>query len=164
MFKSKATWWKGTRGEWYVVVQIALFALLVFGPRTWSVLPAWKSPYLQIGSIAGGVSMAVGIFFVMAGIVNLGANITAVPRPKDMATLVETGLYRLVRHPIYSGVILAAFGWALFIHGWLTIGYAMILYVYFDFKASYEEQCLKEIFPDYASYQRRVPKLIPFLY
>lgn len=108
--------------------------------------------------------MAVGMFFVIAGIISLGANITAVPRPKDMATLVETGPYGLVRHPIYGGGILLAFGWALFSHGWLTIVYAIILFVFFDFKSSYEEQWLKAKFPYYTSYQRRVHKLIPFLY
>jgi len=106
----------------------------------------------------------MGGLLAVAGIFGLGANLTALPYPKDEATLVETGPYRLVRHPIYSGVILMAFGWALWVHGWLTIGYAIILFVFFDVKSRREEQWLKGKFPDYAAYQKRVRKLIPFVY
>ena len=38
--------------------------------------------------------------------------------------------HRLVRHPIYSGGIFVAFGWALWVRGWLTLAYALILFVY----------------------------------
>ncbi len=54
MLLSKSPWWKGTRGEWYVVVQVILFILVPIGPRTWSGWPTWSTPYLQIGSILGG--------------------------------------------------------------------------------------------------------------
>ena len=109
---SQSPWWKGARGEWYVVIQIVLLALVVFGPRMTLGWPAWASPYTQLGSIAGGILLVMGGLLATAGIFKLGANLTAVPYPKEQATLVETGPYRLVRHPIYSGAIIAAFGWA----------------------------------------------------
>ena len=157
-------WWKGSRGEWYVIAQFVFFALVIFGPRTWSGSPAWTSPYAELGSIGGGILLLMGGLLAVAGIFGLGANLTPLPYPKDQATLVETGPYRLVRHPIYSGAILMAFGWALWVHGWLTIGYAIILFVFFDVKSRREEQWLKAKFPGYVAYQKRVRKLIPFVY
>jgi protein-S-isoprenylcysteine O-methyltransferase Ste14 len=96
--------------------------------------------------------------------VSLGHNLTPLPRPKDDATLVVTGAYRLVRHPIYSGLTAMAFGWGMWVHGWLTLGYALLLFAFFDLKSRREERWLMEKFPDYAAYQRRVRKLIPFVY
>jgi protein-S-isoprenylcysteine O-methyltransferase Ste14 len=161
---SNIPWWKGPRGEWYVVIQVILFGLVIFGPRTLSGWPAWTYPFTLLGSIIGGVLIAAGGFLIMAGIFKLGVNLTAVPYPKEQATLVETGPYQIVRHPIYSGGIFMAFGWALWIHGWLTIVYAAILLIFFDIKSRREEGWLKEKFAGYAGYQKRVRKLIPFIY
>jgi protein-S-isoprenylcysteine O-methyltransferase Ste14 len=86
------------------------------------------------------------------------------PYPKDGADLVETGPFGLVRHPIYSGLLMAGFGWALFVQGWLTLVYAAVLFVVLDVKARREERWLVEKFPAYAVYQRRVRRLIPFVY
>jgi protein-S-isoprenylcysteine O-methyltransferase Ste14 len=161
---SKTSWWKGTHGEWYVVGQIALAGLVIFGPRLMPGWPAWTFPYTLLGSIAGGVLLLIGGLGIVAGIFRLGTNLTAVPYPKEQGILVETGPYRFVRHPMYSGAILMALGWAFWVHGWLTIGYAVILFVFFDLKARREEQWLKEKFSGYANYQTRVHKLIPFIY
>jgi protein-S-isoprenylcysteine O-methyltransferase Ste14 len=152
--------WMGSRGEGYVAIQLALMALVAFGPRTSPGLPAWPGSTTS----AGIALLAIGILLAIAGIASLGRNLTATPRPKPGATLVERGPYRLVRHPMYAGAVLAAFGWALAIHGWLTLGYAALLFVFFDVKARREDRWLREEIPGYAAYERRVPKLIPFIY
>jgi protein-S-isoprenylcysteine O-methyltransferase Ste14 len=161
---SQTPWWKGPRGEWYVVAQFVLFALVALGPRTWLGLPAWAPPFTWLGWLAGGVLIGIGGLLALAGAVSLGTNLTPVPHPKDDATLVENGAYRLVRHPIYSGGIIAAFGWGLLVHGWLTLLYALILFAFFDVKSRREERWLVEKFAGYPAYQKRVRKLIPFVY
>ncbi len=157
-------WWKGKRGEWYVVAQVILFSIVLLGPRTLPGLPAWSAPYGWLASILGGLFVVMGGLLSLSGVLRLGSNLTAVPYPKDNARLVDTGPYRLVRHPIYSGIILAAFGWALFVHGWLTFGYALLLFLFFDKKSRLEEGWLGVKYRDYTAYQKRVHKLIPFLY
>jgi protein-S-isoprenylcysteine O-methyltransferase Ste14 len=157
-------WWKGARGEWYVIAQGFFFALVALGPRTWAGLPEWAAPWDGIGGAAGLALMILGGLLSLAGVLHLGANLTALPHPKDEATMVETGAYALVRHPIYSGLILAAFGWALWRNGWLTLAYAALLLVFFDLKSRREERWLRRKFSGYADYQRRVRKLIPFIY
>jgi protein-S-isoprenylcysteine O-methyltransferase Ste14 len=158
------SWWKGARGEWYVVLQFGLFFLVALGPRTWPGWPAWSAPYTWLGWLAGGVLAVLGGTLVLASVVRLGPSLTAVPYPKDDATLVESGPYQIVRHPIYSGLILAALGWGLFVHGWLTIGYALVLFLFFDIKSRREERWLREKYCEYEAYGQRVHKLIPFVY
>jgi protein-S-isoprenylcysteine O-methyltransferase Ste14 len=77
--------------------------------------------------------------------------------------LVTTGPYGIVRHPIYSGGIGIAYGWALVAQGWLTLVYATLPFLFLEIKSAREERWLVEKFPDYESYRRKVPKLVPFL-
>ncbi|MFB3906466.1 MAG: isoprenylcysteine carboxylmethyltransferase family protein, partial [Acidobacteriota bacterium] len=76
----------------------------------------------------------------------------------------QTGPYRMVRHPIYTGGIALAYGWALVVQGWLALLYASLILILLDRKSKREEQWLAERFPEYRDYQRRVHKLIPFVY
>jgi protein-S-isoprenylcysteine O-methyltransferase Ste14 len=161
---SRSPWWKGAKGEWYVVAQIPLIAVAFFGPRTLPGWPAWTPPFTWLASIAGIIFMATGVLLVMLAVFRLGSSLTAVPYPKENGSLVETGPYRLVRHPIYSGLILMVFGWAFFVHGWLTLVYAAVIFIFFDLKSRREEEWLKARFPGYMEYQKRVRKLIPFVY
>jgi protein-S-isoprenylcysteine O-methyltransferase Ste14 len=164
MKMSKTPWWKGAHGEWYVIAQIALIVLVFFGPRNIPAWPSWPAPYTSLGPIGGGIILLAGILLLAVAIFRLGSNLTPVPYPKDQGTLIETGPYRLVRHPMYCGGILIAFGWGLLVHGWLTLGYAIIMLLFFDVKSRREEQWLKAKFSDYGEYQKRVRKLIPFVY
>jgi protein-S-isoprenylcysteine O-methyltransferase Ste14 len=157
-------WWKGARGEWYVVVQGGLFLLVALGSNTCTGLPSWRYPYIRYGAIAGTSLLLLGGILALSGACSLGRNLNVLPRPKENAKLAKTGAYRLVRHPIYSGIILAALGWGLWVHGWLTIGYAILLFIFFDIKSSREEQWLLGKFSGYAAYQKKVRKLIPFVY
>ena len=108
---SKTPWWKGTHGEWYVVGQIALIVLVFFGPHCPG-MAKLDPPFTWLSSIGGSTILLTGILLLMVAIFRLGSNLTPVPYPKDEGTLIETGPYRLVRHPMYCGGILIAFGWA----------------------------------------------------
>ena len=157
-------WWKGAHGEWLVVAQIVLIGLVFFGPRTLFGQPAWSFPFAAICPIAGGLFMVAGGILLLAGLVKLGPGLTPLPYPKDGARLVVTGPFAIVRHPMYSGGVVLALGWALFVHSWLTAVYAAALFVFADFKSRREERWLAEKYPAYEGYRRRVRKLIPFVY
>lgn len=157
-------WWKNARGEWYVVAQIALFALVAVGPLLPDValdLPAGLRNAL-IG--AGLALLAGGGALALAGLLALDGNLSILPHPKAGAHLVERGPYALVRHPIYGGIILGAIGWALLFRSPITLAIALALLVFFDAKSRREERWLARAFPQYRAYQRRVRKLLPFLY
>ncbi len=161
---SVGSWWKGGRGEWYVLGQVGLILLVVFGPRSMQGLPAWPPAIGVLTSGVGTVLIAGGILWVIAGATRLGANLTALPHPRDGGRLIQSGAYALVRHPMYCGAIWWAVGSALWTQGPLTLGYAMLLSVFLDVKASREERWLCGRYPEYASYRCRVRKLIPFVY
>ena len=157
-------WWKGSRGEWYVAVQIVLIALVLLGPRKVSGHPGWPFPFPQACGAVGIVLMITGGALLVAGLAALGRGLTPLPYPKEGAALIQTGPYAVVRHPMYSGGILFGLGWALHVQGWLTLGYVVALFVLLDVKSRREEKWLADKFSNYAAYQRRVRKLIPFIY
>lgn len=156
-------WWRGTKGEWYVVIQVILFGLIAVGPLLPG-LPSWGAPWFTVTLIIGGVLFLLGTVLVLMGLVTLGRNLSALPHPKEDAQMVVHGAYKLVRHPIYSGIIQGAIGYALFTASWLTLSLAISLFFFFDIKSRREEKYLRLKFDNYADYQRRVKKLIPFLY
>lgn len=157
-------WWQGPRGEGYVIIQFILFGVLFFAPGSLPGWTAWPQPWSTIAAIAGLALGAAGALLIAAGLLSLGRNLTAVPHPKDDAHMVQKGAYHWVRHPIYSGICLGAFGWALLQNAPLTLLYALILFLFFDVKSRREEQWLRARYPAYSSYQQRVSRLIPFLY
>lgn len=159
--KHPPPWWQGTRGEGYVIVQALLAALILFGPTTMAGLPPWPP---ALSPWAGTLLLALGGALSLSAGLKLGPNLTPLPHPREGAILVEGGLYRLVRHPIYLGVILMSWGWTLQVQGWLQLAWTLALMVLFDLKARREEVWLMQRFPAYADYRRRVRRLIPFIY
>jgi protein-S-isoprenylcysteine O-methyltransferase Ste14 len=157
-------WWRGSRGEWLVAVQVLLIATVFLGPRTSTALPPWPPAAVRVARGAGAALMAGGLVLFLGGLAWLGPSLTPLPRPKASGKLIQTGPYRLVRHPVYAGGIALAFGWALWVGGWLTLLYALLLLVFMDYKASREERWLRERYPGYPAYAARVRKLIPFVY
>lgn len=159
--KSQIPWWKGKYGEWYVVAQVILLFIAVLGPLSWWSLPFPASIFTLV---IGCVFLLTGSLLFISVILRLGANFSALPYPKPESRLIETGPYRIMRHPMYSGVILIAFGWAFVMHSCLAIGTAIVIFIFIDIKSRREEQWLKTKFSGYAAYQKRVRKLIPFVY
>jgi protein-S-isoprenylcysteine O-methyltransferase Ste14 len=160
----QASWWKGSRGEWYVIVQFCILLLVVLGPRTAHWLPKWNVSVILGCRIAGWFLFLSGGVLAFAGIRQLGSNLTPLPYPRENSTLVKNGPYGLVRHPIYAGLILSSLGWGFIVHGWLTLAYAIFLFVLFDIKSRQEEKWLQEQFAEYHEYRKRVRKLIPWVY
>ncbi len=163
--KARARWWKGARGEWLVLLQGVLMVLVLFGPRTWPDIGLAALPLGGAWSPVGWVLMIAGAALLFSGIGSLGArNLTPLPYPREEGQLVERGAYGLVRHPMYSGGVIFALGWTIWVRGSLTLVYALALFVFVDFKSRREERWLCEKFAGYAAYQARVRKLIPFVY
>ncbi len=151
----------GPRGEGWVAIQVGLFALLAFAG---TLGPAWGEPWLTVGRVLGAVHLAAGIAVGGLGLVGLRENLTPVPRPVAGGRLVSHGVYGLVRHPIYAGIIAAAVGWGLVTASPAALGVALLLGVFFDVKSRREEAWLVEAYPGYEDYRRRVRKLLPLLY
>jgi protein-S-isoprenylcysteine O-methyltransferase Ste14 len=112
----------------------------------------------------GATLLALGAVVVFRGISDLGSNLTALPAPVRGARLVETGVYRRVRHPIYAGVVLMGLGWALFAGSLASLAAAILLAGWFDLKSRREEVWLVAHHPGYAAYRQRTARFVPGLY
>ena len=154
----------GQRGEWYVAFQLLLFVAIFLSPLALPDWVDWPNPLDNVGLVLGLILLGAGGLIAMFGVLSLGRNLTAVPYPKEEANLVESGAYRYVRHPIYSGIIIGSFGWALLTNSLFALFLSAVLFLFFDIKSRREEQWLVEKYENYPDYQRRVRKLIPLIY
>jgi protein-S-isoprenylcysteine O-methyltransferase Ste14 len=81
-----------------------------------------------------------------------------------LATFVTTGPYSRVRHPIYSGLILALIGTTIAISLYLIV-VTLLLGAYFVYSATVEERSMEQHFPDtYPAYKRSTKMLVPFVF
>jgi len=121
---------------------------------------AVHSPIL--GAI-GTVLFVSGLGFAIWARVHLGTNWGMPMTQRVEPELVTSGPYRFVRHPIYSGLLLAVVGTALATN-FLGLAVAVILGAYFYYAATVEERNLVAAFPTaYPAYREHTKKLIPFL-
>ncbi|MEN9621434.1 MAG: hypothetical protein RL499_1627 [Actinomycetota bacterium] len=138
-----------------VALQFALIAVL-------AVLPygtLWDRT--QVVMTAGFVAIFGGVVIALVAIAGLGRTLTASPVPKAGGELVTTGVYAWVRHPIYTGIIVAALGLA-FIGA--SVGHLIVagaLIVLLMVKSRLEERMLLGRYRDYAAYAARVGRLVP---
>jgi protein-S-isoprenylcysteine O-methyltransferase Ste14 len=150
----------GPRGEGWVLIQGVL--LVMVAAAGWSLGPDWSGPLRLVGIGGGTMLIAGGIVLAVRGVIDLGGAVTPLPRPRDGAALVETGAYAFVRHPIYSGLILAAFGWAIAQGSIVAVALAVTLAAFLRLKSAREEAWLELRYPAYAAYRARTRRLIPW--
>jgi protein-S-isoprenylcysteine O-methyltransferase Ste14 len=148
----------GGRGGAWVAGQVAIGAVVLalgfVGPR-WPDAAGW--PLV----VAGAALAAAGLAMLVAGGAGLGPSLTPYPRPRDDAMLIEHGVYRLVRHPIYAGALLMALGWSLATRP-LALAASVVLAGYLEVKSEREETWLVERYPGYPAYRDRVRwKFVP---
>lgn len=152
----------GPRGEGWLALQGLLGAIAGAAGVAGLTSPAWDGPPRVGTTIAGCALVGFGGALVWRGARGLGRNVTALPHPTAGATLVETGVYRRVRHPIYGGVMLAAAGWGLLTTAPVALAVAALLVPFFWLKSTVEERWLNQRFPGYAAYRRRTHRFIAF--
>jgi protein-S-isoprenylcysteine O-methyltransferase Ste14 len=111
----------------------------------------------------GAVMFASGLALAVWARIHLGRNWGTPMSEKAEPELVTHGPYRLVRHPIYSGLLLALLGTAL-VNNLIGLIIVAILGAYFYYSASVEERNLTATFPtEYPAYRAGTKMLIPFL-
>jgi protein-S-isoprenylcysteine O-methyltransferase Ste14 len=138
-----------------VTGQFVLIGILVVLPsrHDWGV-PATLTVTCTVATVVGLVVMVIGAAGLRRGL-------TATPLPNARAELRTGGLYRFVRHPIYSGLLLtmasitvtSGSGFRL-----LTLGLLVLL---LTVKTRWEERHLTRRFEGYANYAARTPRFVP---
>ncbi len=139
----------------FVTIQLIIFAVLIFLPSSSN----FNLAYLEYFARA---LLVIGLAICLLAIWQLrNYSLTALPAPVDNAKLLTKGLYRYVRHPIYTGVILAFLGVALGSENILKIILWAMLVLFFYVKSKYEESLLCKQFPGYKEYQKTTGRFLP---
>jgi len=144
----------GERGEAWVIAQFCVFGAIALAAilRLWPVraIESWAADAIGVALVAGGLAL-IGLAWRA-----LGPSFTPYPVPLPEASLTVKGPYRWVRHPIYGGLMLVAFGVGVLVADWLVLGLAAGLVILLWAKATAEERYLAGRYGDYATYAAQV--------
>lgn len=117
----------------------------------------------ELVSYAGWGVGVCGLLIIALAMLQLNHNLTPFPTPKENGILIQSGLYKFVRHPIYSGIIVGAIGFGFALGSGWKIGIGAALWLLFFVKSTYEEKLLVTQYADYEAYQKRTGRFFPFL-
>ena len=141
----------------FVITYAKAFAIGVLG---YQLIPA--------GDVSGAVGLGVcisGVAFAIWARRTLGDNWSGRVTLKKEHELIQSGPYRIVRHPIYTGFEIGLLGVAITIGQLKGLAGVSILFANHYFKTRMEEEIMYRTFPtQYADYARRVKRLIPFVF
>ncbi len=140
-----------------VSIQLVLFILFTIPVSGSLEFFSWFKLLGLIASIVGFIVLALAIL-------QLNKNLSPFPTPKNNAVLIQNGLYALVRHPIYSGILLLFFGYSIYQASLYKLVITIFLWVFFYFKTQYEELQLQRKFPTYKVYISKVGRFFPNLF
>jgi protein-S-isoprenylcysteine O-methyltransferase Ste14 len=143
------------KGKRLVFLQFALIIVLAIFPDSLDVDPTLE--YVGIAMIA------IGVVTLFAGFRGLGKSLTANPVPNEDGVLVTKGIYGIVRHPIYLGLLIITMGLVVSSGVWAQIIVWIALAVLLVYKMRWEEVLLSEKYKGYAEYMNKVPAMIPGL-
>lgn len=153
--------WFGAIHRAPVILAALLLATPGWCPR---VLTERFLPPNDISPIAGVLLAGAGLGFSVWARRHLGRNWSANVTLKEGHVLIRSGPYRYVRHPIYTGVLLAFLGTALTMGEWRGLAAFVLACVAFVLKSRWEESRLRLTFPEYDDYREHTAALVPCVY
>lgn len=141
--------WLWVLGQLILMIGIAAAPLVIRdGPR-----PVTTGLAVALGLVSAGLGLSATLA--------LGRATTPSPVPRAGSPLVCTGVYRYLRHPMYSCVWLGAAAWALYWQSALAGLGLVVLGGFFEAKSRLEERLLRQRFPDYAEYAQHTGRFLP---
>lgn len=156
---------ESTASRWlHIIVIVAAFSLIFARVQGLGPLDAHIVPVSLLTDVVGLALTAAGILFAIWARFVLGKNWSGTVTVKQNHELIRTGPYRFVRHPIYSGLLLAALGTAM-IHGRVRdfVGFGLAFLGWW-LKTRTEEKFMVELFDgEYLKYRKQVKGFIPYI-
>ncbi|MCL4357497.1 isoprenylcysteine carboxylmethyltransferase family protein [Patescibacteria group bacterium] len=140
----------------YVIAQAIILLLLIFTNISFGV-SILKLAWLGI------ILEALGVIGILLSADSIRTSLTALPLPKEHGRLLTSGLYRYMRHPVYTSILVFALGLA--ISGGGPYEYLLFigLTILFAYKSKYEEFYLAKKYAGYQQYANKTPKFVPLL-
>lgn len=141
----------------FVTIQFILFFCFIFD-LNWSMKLG-----LGLQKLGLWFNVLGGLIIILA-LLQLNKNLSPFPTPKNNTTLLQNGLYKYIRHPIYTGIIIFFTGHSVYQNSLYKLAISLLLVVLFHFKSNYEEQRLEQKFPNYKLYKSKTRKFFPWSY
>ena len=148
------------KGMLLVILQFYFLILLTVFAGTDQT--GWGSLTVAI-RVVGLILLVPAVYVVIAGLRGLGKALAANPVPRDEGELVTSGIYARMRHPIYSGLMLAGLALVLQSGPMPHVLYWLALVVVLNVKVRFEERLLAAKYAGYHSYAAATPRFIPRL-
>lgn len=145
-------------GAVWFAVQFVIFVAMLAAP----IIQRAGVPLLV--RVAGAALVAGGLMLAVAGYRSLGRSHSPGTTPIAGAGIVTSGIYGSLRHPIYAGWCLGAFGFALIFGSVLGVGVGVALVVFYDLRTREEEKFLSQQYAGYDAYRARVKRFVPGIY
>jgi protein-S-isoprenylcysteine O-methyltransferase Ste14 len=141
---------------------VALLLLTLVGAPLEKLLVGHTLPLVQ--TLAGASLTLAGLTLAILSFRALGRNFRIYAAPRRSGTLVTTGIYSQIRHPMYTGVIVALGGYVLLLGSRFFVPVWFAVTLLYLIKAVKEERILAEKFPQYESYRRRTWRFLPYVH
>jgi protein-S-isoprenylcysteine O-methyltransferase Ste14 len=150
---------------WLIRILVVALAIFLTANGGISALNNTVIPYYLPLAVAGTAILACGIGFAIWARRTLSTNWSGIIVLKKGQTLTKTGPYRIVRHPIYTGLFFGALGTFLAVDTIITLIFAFGVLLFVLNRVRIEEKLMLEKFgKQYVQYQKGTKKLIPFIY
>ena len=137
---------------------LCLYAAVAFLTRGWPLF----LPGVVVITVAN-VLCAVGILLLLVAVGTIKSTAQVAPEPKPGSQLVSRGVYRYLRHPIYTGIVLTVVGLFLKKPTWPMALMSVVILVFLAVKVRYEEKLLTAFYPNYPEYRKQTGGLLPGL-
>ncbi len=144
-----------TKGNVLVALQFILIAMILLMASD-----EVNVPWIYFGGV---LFIAPGIVILFLSIKQLGSSLTANPVPRESGKLIETGIYKYVRHPIYTGLLLATLGSCVQSMAVVKFFVWFVLLALLIYKARFEERLLVKKYSTYSDYMKRTGRFVPRL-
>lgn len=123
----------------------------------WTHVPVWLT-----GAAAAVQLAAYGMY---AEVLRENAYLSRTVEVQQGQKVIDTGLYGVIRHPMYAATILLFLAMPLVLGSWISFGIMLLYPAVLVFRIRGEEKVLEEGLEGYAAYEQRVRyRLIPFLW
>jgi protein-S-isoprenylcysteine O-methyltransferase Ste14 len=143
-----------------------IIAILLLGPGKWFGHTFLRENFVPHNNLVGIIGLSVSVLGAIIACWSrymLGKNWSLSVQKKENHELVQNGIYKIIRHPIYTGILLLFIGNTLIVGDYRGILAVMIVFVSFWFKLVKEEKLLLDLFGNqYTAYKNRTKALIPF--
>jgi len=139
----------------WVTIQVILFVVLIFVDfgRNFEATTTTTTTARALAALA--------VVILVVGIYNLRRSLNIAPQPVKDGQLQSYGIYRYIRHPMYTAVFLITTGIAINSGSYWKFGVLALLIIFFRIKTEYEERLLLAKYPEYKKYMKNTGRYFP---